>query len=86
MGTTSVARQKPAMQEHRFEPAVEAALIVAVSIALLIPCFWQDHIEAGDLSSHVYNAWLASQVERGAVPGLTLSHQWTNILSDVALQ
>ncbi len=86
MGTTSVARQKPAMQEHRLEPAVEAALIVAVSIALLIPCFWQDHIEAGDLSSHVYNAWLASQVERGAVPGLTLSHQWTNILSDVALQ
>jgi hypothetical protein len=61
-------------------------LIAGLAIALLIPCLWQPHIEAGDLSSHVYNAWLAGQVQRGAIPGLTLAHPITNVLADWALQ
>ncbi len=31
---------------------------IAISAGLLIPCFWHRRIEAGDLGSHVYNAWL----------------------------
>jgi hypothetical protein len=55
---------------------------VAASIPLLIPCFWQSRIQAGDLSSHVYNAWLAQLIEKGQAPGLTLVHLNTNVLFD----
>jgi hypothetical protein len=57
----------------------------AISVLLLIPCWWHRHIEAGDLGSHVYNAWLAQLVEKGQAPGLYLSKQWNNVLFDVAL-
>ena len=60
--------------------------MAGVAIALLIPCFWQPHIQAGDLPSHVYNAWLAGQVEQGAIPGLTLVHPTTNVLADWLLR
>ena len=56
------------------------------SAALLIPCFWQSRIQAADLSSHVYNAWLASQVQLGAAPGLWISSQSNNVLFDLMLQ
>jgi hypothetical protein len=59
--------------------------IAAVSAAVLAPCFWHAHIEAGDLGSHVYNAWLVQLIERGQAPGLWLARQWTNILFDVML-
>ncbi len=36
--------------------------IVAISVILLLPCFWHRHIEAGDLASHTYNAWLAQLI------------------------
>jgi len=52
------------------------------SALLLIPCFWQSRIQAGDLSSHVYNAWLARLVAQGQAPGLSLVHLNTNILFD----
>jgi hypothetical protein len=58
---------------------------VAVSAAMLFPCFWHRHIEAGDLASHAYNAWLAQLIERGQAPGLYFSSQWNNILFDLAL-
>jgi hypothetical protein len=61
-------------------------LMAGLAIVLLIPCFWQPHIEAGDLSSHVYNAWLAGQIQHGEIPGLTLAHPITNVLADWALQ
>ncbi len=64
----------------------EILLGISVALALLIPCFWQRHIQAGDLASHVYNAWLAGQIENGAVSGLTLAHPLTNVLADWALQ
>src|SRR5437588_13088063 len=60
-------------------------LLATISVAILLPCFWHKRIEAGDLASHTYNAWLAQLIERGQAPGLYLAPQWTNILVDVAL-
>lgn len=57
----------------------------AASVALLVPCFWQTRIQAGDLSSHIYNAWLTLEVERGKVSGLWIAHQSTNIAFDYLL-
>jgi hypothetical protein len=58
---------------------------VAVSALLLVPCFWQSRIQAGDLSSHIYNAWLACEIQKGTVQGLTVTAQWTNVLFDLWL-
>ena len=57
----------------------------AISVALLVPCFWLPRIEAGDLSSHTYNAWLAQLIGRGEAPGLTIEPLWTNTLFDLLL-
>ena len=57
----------------------------AVSVALLIPCFWQSRIQAGDLSSHIYNTWLAQLIWQGRAPGLTVARQSTNVLFDLLL-
>ena len=59
-----------------------AACVAAFSVLLLTPCFWQQRIQAGDLSSHIYNAWLAQLIEHGRAPGLTLAKQYNNILFD----
>lgn len=56
------------------------------SIVLLIPCFWQSRIQSADLSSHIYNAWLASQIHQGKAPGLWISFQSTNVLFDLMLE
>jgi hypothetical protein len=61
-----------------------AAYIIA-SILLLIPCYWQPRLQAGDLSSHIYNSWLAQLIETGKVQGLVMVHQTTNILFDLIL-
>jgi hypothetical protein len=63
----------------------ERWLVLALSAAVLIPCFWHPRIEAGDLGSHVYNAWLARLVEKGQAPGLYIARQWDNILFDEML-
>ena len=55
------------------------------SLALLIPCFWHAHIQAGDLGSHLYTAWLTQSVESGLLPGLHLERQYTNVLIDLLL-
>ena len=62
-----------------------AFLIVTISLFLLIPCFWHHHIEAGDLGSHVYNAWLAQLIRQGKAPGLYLVRQYNNVLFDLLL-
>ncbi len=59
--------------------------VLVVSALILIPCFWHRHIEAGDLGSHVYNAWLAQLIEHGQAPGLRIAHPSTNILFDYLL-
>jgi hypothetical protein len=60
-------------------------LVLATSAAVLVPCFWHKRIEAGDLGSHTYNAWLAQSIERGQAPGLWLANQWNNMLFDASL-
>jgi hypothetical protein len=57
-----------------------------ISIALLIPCFWKRSIQAGDLGSHIYNAWLAHQIELGKAPGLVIVPVTTNVLFDLSLE
>ncbi|HLK49363.1 MAG TPA: hypothetical protein VKT49_14575 [Bryobacteraceae bacterium] len=55
------------------------------SILVLLPCYWQTRIQAGDLSSHVYNAWLAGLIERGEIHELQIARQNTNLLFDLIL-
>jgi len=59
--------------------------VALVSILLLVPCFWQQRIQAGDLSSHIYNSWLEQQIESGNISGLVVAEQRTNILFDLLL-
>jgi hypothetical protein len=56
-----------------------------VSLLVLVPCFWQKHIEAVDLPSHLYNAWLAILIGEGKAPGLRIVFQSSNVLFDVML-
>jgi len=62
---------------------VNATAVMLLSILLLIPCFWHKRIQAGDLGSHMYNAWLAQGVERHEISGVTVARQWTNVLFDI---
>jgi hypothetical protein len=61
------------------------AIILLISIGILIPCFWLPKIEAGDLPSHTYNAWLASLIQKGQAPGLWIAPQHNNVLADILL-
>jgi hypothetical protein len=49
---------------------------------LLIPCVWHPRIEAGDLASHTYNAWLTTLMKQGRAPGLWIAPQLNNVLFD----
>jgi hypothetical protein len=59
--------------------------VTAISGLLVVPCFWHRRIEASDLASHTYNAWLAQLIARGQAPGLYVVPQATNVLFDTAL-
>jgi len=63
----------------------KSGTVLILSLILLFPCVWHAHIEAGDLGSHVYNAWLAHLTEQGQAPGVYIARQWNNILVDLAL-
>ncbi len=56
-----------------------------ISALLLVPCFWQSRVQAGDLGSHIYNAWLAQLIESGHAQGLAIARQFTNVLFDLIL-
>src|ERR1035441_8518078 len=58
---------------------------IALSILLLAPVFWLPRVQAGDLSSHIYNAWLTQLIESGRSQGLVIVSQTTNILFDLML-
>ena len=60
-------------------------LLLAISLLLLAPCYWQPRIQAGDLSSHIYNSWLAQLIESGRAQGLMVKQQTTNVLFDLIL-
>ena len=59
--------------------------VAAISFAVIVPCIWHARIEAGDLASHTYNAWLAQLIREGQAPGLWLARQWNNVLFDDCL-
>lgn len=59
--------------------------VLLLSGLLAVPCFWHRRIEAGDLASHVYNAWLAQLIEKGQAPGLYLVSRCNNVLFDFTL-
>ena len=63
----------------------ERIFFLVFSLLLLIPCWWQARIEAGDLSSHIYNAWLAQWTEMNHPAGLTVVRLSTNVLFDLML-
>jgi hypothetical protein len=56
-----------------------------MSCLVLIPCFWHGQLEAGDLGSHVYNAWLVHLIRNGHAPGLWLATRWNNVCFDFML-
>jgi hypothetical protein len=61
------------------------ALPAFLTILLLIPIFWHQHIAAGDLPSHTYNAWLAQLIHKQQAPGLYTVAQFHNVLFDLLL-
>lgn len=78
VATPSLAVALRTMRDHW-------AKLTAISAVAIIPCFWHPHIEAGDLGSHVYNAWLVQLIQKGQAPGLWIARQWSNILFDLLL-
>ncbi len=60
-------------------------IVIPVSLLMLLPCFWQSRIESVDLSSHIYNTWLASLIAQHQAPGLWIAHRWSNVLFDYML-
>jgi hypothetical protein len=58
---------------------------IVFSFLLIMPCFWRRLNLAGDLPSHVYNAWLAQLVEQGKAPGVFVVWQWQNAAFDLLL-
>jgi hypothetical protein len=67
-------------------PGKHFATVILVCVPLVIPCFWQKRIQATDLSSHIYNAWLSVLTAQGKLQGLYLAPQHNNVLFDFALQ
>jgi hypothetical protein len=87
MADAALSADKTAMRGELKSRARESLIrVVLLSILFLIPCFWQSRIQAGDLSSHVYNAWLATLVSQGKLHGLWIAPQSTNLLFDLELE
>jgi hypothetical protein len=57
--------------------------LLAISALVLVPCFWHRRIAAGDLASHMYNAWLAQLIVHRQVTGLWIERRWNNVLFDL---
>jgi hypothetical protein len=72
----------PASKRFSGRPIVA---VFTISALILVPCVWHRRIEAGDLASHVYNAWLAQLIRKGQAPGLYIAKRWDNVLFDVLL-
>lgn len=75
----------PSLRKARQFVWENLANVSAISGLIVVPCFWQRRIEAGDLGSHVYNAWLAQLIKHGQAPGLWIAKQWNNVLFDFLL-
>jgi len=82
--TRSLPTPRPAEGRlARFGRKREAFL--AASVLLFIPCVWHSRLQAGDLGSHIYNAWLAELIREGRAPGLSVVFQSSNVLFDLLL-
>ena len=57
----------------------------ALSVLLLLPVYWQPRLQAGDLASHMDNAWLPQLIETGRAQGMTMLRQTTNLLFDLMM-
>ncbi|HSY66086.1 MAG TPA: hypothetical protein VK829_15935, partial [Terriglobales bacterium] len=75
MADAALSADKTAMRSGPKSSIPESIRIVLLSILFLVPCFWQSRIQAGDLSSHIYNVWLASLTSQGKVHGLWIAPQ-----------
>ena len=81
-----VEGSKPTADEHSSRFVLWRVLAgLFLSVILVVPCLWHRWLVAGDLGSHVYNAWLTQMVERGGLPGVRLADQWNNVLFDFLL-
>ncbi len=80
-----MARETAIATRSRHFDRVSAMLIAAISAIVVVPCFWHHRLQAGDLGSHVYNAWLVQLIHRGQAPGLWIAPQWNNVLFDFLL-
>ncbi len=60
--------------------------VLLISAAVLAPVYWHRTIAAGDLGSHLYNAWLAQLIRHGYAPGLWLAPRWNNVLFDFLVE
>jgi hypothetical protein len=59
--------------------------VLLLSVNVIAPCLWHRHIEAGDLGSRMYDAWLGHRIQHGQAPGLLVAAHWQNILFDSLL-
>jgi hypothetical protein len=66
-------------------PGFSLGIPLLFSLLLLLPCLWQSRIQAIDLSSHAYNAWLVSLIAQNRAPGLWIARQSNNVLFDLML-
>ena len=64
----------------------QASRVVLISAAVSIPCWWHHWVEAGDLASHTYNAWLTQLTRAGRLPDFYLARQTSNVLFDWLLE
>jgi hypothetical protein len=62
-----------------------ATAYLGASLVCLLPCFWQERIQASDLSSHLYNAWLANLMAQHQMAGLHFASRSNNIEFDILL-
>src|SRR4051812_2834004 len=72
----------PATRSPRLSSSLRVLLLLLI---LLVPNFWQRRIQAADLGSHIYNSWLAEQVQLNRAPGLILAPLTSNVLFDLEL-
>jgi hypothetical protein len=92
LGENEIVESNPQAEPHGPVLAPSVAFVrqhslrlVLISAAVLAPVFWHRNIAAGDLGSHLYNAWLAQLIRHGYAPGLWLAPRWNNVLFDFLL-
>jgi len=84
-GPEDKAAREHSSTAHNSSGEMFWAIPLLLSMVLLLPCVWQSRIQSIDLSSHIYNAWLASLIAQNQAPGLWLAYPSNNVLFDLLL-